>query len=137
MPIGPHIDATIARSLAIVQSMRFSNWRCSVEQPAKSTDIAITTIVLILGPIMYTRAKTYEHKSKAKRITYRPLRTFKEMAEEFGVTTNALRTAMINSRHEPPKKLLHTSSLTCANSYYDPAEMRAWWKLHTSSVEPR
>jgi hypothetical protein len=67
-----------------------------------------------------------------------PLRTFNEMADEFGLKIGQLRYHMANSEHSPPQpKIRSHSSLSVTNNYYNPSEMRAWWKLHKSSVKPR
>ena len=55
----------------------------------------------------------------------KPLRTLKEMAEEFGVTVNSLR-ALIG-HHDGPKPVLK-HDCTVRNTWYDPAVLRAWWK---------
>ena len=59
-----------------------------------------------------------------------PLRTFTEMAEEFGLSAKQLSAHMKNSTAEAPSaKIVSKNQLTHTNSYYDPQEMRAWWSL--------
>jgi hypothetical protein len=136
IPIGPHIDATIARSLAIVQRMRFSNWRCSVEHPAKPTDIAITTSDENLKDRAMPFPKTFANvRQNTKHSAPRtPLRTFQEMAEEFGVSAKQLSGMISRANGTFPKARFTHNALSATNSWYDPAEVRAWWKLHKSSV---
>lgn len=58
----------------------------------------------------------------------KPLRTFKEMAEEFGVSVSTL-SGLMATRSGPQPRLNHSGG--CAqtrNKWFDPDEMRAWWK---------
>lgn len=58
----------------------------------------------------------------------KPLRTFNEMAEEFGVSSPVLRQAL--SRDGAPKpEIRHKSNYSeTTNSWYEPVAMRKWWK---------
>lgn len=60
------------------------------------------------------RIKTQGHR--------KPLSTFTEMAEEFGIPTQTLN-RLIGHHHGPKPK-----TKGARNSYYDADEMRAWWK---------
>jgi len=53
------------------------------------------------------------------------------MAEEFGVTSKQLSGYMNSSIHVAPKPVLrHNKNVSrSAVTYYDPEEMRAWWRL--------
>jgi hypothetical protein len=64
----------------------------------------------------------------------KPLRTFKEMAEEFGITELLLRSKLQHSKNAPKPVLVHKNVRTCSNSWYNHAEMRRWWK---SIQEPK
>ena len=57
-----------------------------------------------------------------------PLRSLKELAEEFDVTVPALR-AFIRHHNGPMPVLKSGSGNTVhRNTWYDPVEMRAWWR---------
>jgi len=65
-----------------------------------------------------------------------PARTFREMAEEFGLAPGQLRWQMGNSKHEAPAPVLcSTNNLGASNKYYNRQEMRNWWKLHSADKE--
>ena len=68
-----------------------------------------------------------------KNHSHKPLRTFREMAEEFGVRESTLR-GLLSRRNGPKPELTSVSSRSVRNSWYDPAEMRRWWK---SIQEPK
>jgi hypothetical protein len=62
----------------------------------------------------------------------RPLRTFKELAEEFGLTPHQLTGEMSQTHvpHPEPAKINGITRLSHHNSYYDPNAMRVWWAKH-------
>lgn len=63
----------------------------------------------------------------------RPLRTFAEMAEEFGLKPAQLRAFMGKSKHAPPMpRIQRRCAFQSARTYYDPRELRAWWIRHNS-----
>lgn len=64
----------------------------------------------------------------------KPLRTFKEMAEEFGITEGLLKSRLQRSENAPKPVLVHKNARRCSNSWYNHAEMRRWWK---SIQEPK
>jgi hypothetical protein len=64
----------------------------------------------------------------------KPLRTFKEMAEEFGITELLLRSKLLHSKGAPKPVFVSKNSRTCSNRWYNHAEMRRWWK---SIQEPK
>jgi hypothetical protein len=64
----------------------------------------------------------------------KPLRSFKEMAEEFGITEEILRGRLQHSENAPKPVFVHKNARSCSNRWYDPAEMRRWWK---SIQEPK
>jgi len=73
----------------------------------------------------------FGERTKKGRKALPPLRTFTEMADEFGLTVSQLRWNMSNSAHSPPEpKIRSKGNLSRSNYYYEPAEVRAWWKLH-------
>lgn len=57
----------------------------------------------------------------------KPLRTLKEMSEEFGITLVSL-AMLIKNRNGPKAKYSTGLSSTKRNTWYDPDELRAWWK---------
>ena len=56
----------------------------------------------------------------------KPLRLLCEMAEEFGVSANQLR-GIIGHSPDAPKPKLNSHS-KAAHIWYDPDEVRVWWK---------
>ena len=56
----------------------------------------------------------------------RPLISFREAAEEFGVSLGVLRYAM-REPGSPNAVTVKGGGLTSQNSWYDPEEMRKWW----------
>lgn len=71
-------------------------------------------------------ALTQEQRKNMGRGQGKPLRSFRELAEEFGVSMPKLATEL--AKHPGPKaKLVHRHGGTHTNAWYDPAEMRAWW----------
>jgi hypothetical protein len=62
-----------------------------------------------------------------------PKRTFKEMAEEFGVSVNSLRG--IWSQHGGPKSDLNQHGPSGGTSWYDPKVVRAWWATVPEEVK--
>jgi hypothetical protein len=57
-----------------------------------------------------------------------PLRTFREMAEEFGITEGLLKSRLQRLENAPKPVLVHKNVRRGSNSWYDPTEMRRWWK---------
>lgn len=67
---------------------------------------------------------------KSDRAHYRPLRSFKELAAELGVTVAVLRVAMARKSMVPPPKAVEDAQKKKIGSrqrYYDPKEFRLWW----------
>jgi hypothetical protein len=58
-----------------------------------------------------------------------PLRTLREMAEELGVSAQRLNFCLKHSTCSPPAPVLKHANRP-RNTWYDPVEMRAWWKRH-------
>jgi hypothetical protein len=80
----------------------------------------------------------FGERTKKGRVPLPPLRTFTEMAAEFGLTIAQLRYQMAHSEHNPPAPRIRShSGLSVSNKYYDPAEMRAWWKRHNRNSPDR
>lgn len=66
-----------------------------------------------------------------------PKRTFAELAEEFGLSRYGLTQRMRRSTQNPPKPTLKCRGSMTTNdvTWYDPAEMRAWWKREQSTTK--
>lgn len=62
-----------------------------------------------------------------------PLRSFRELADDYGVTLSKLST-LFASHHGPAAKL-KSNGIAQRNSYYDPAEVRAWWDKLPANVK--
>lgn len=63
----------------------------------------------------------------------KPLRSLKELAEEFGVTPNSLKMKMQHDPEAPkPKYATGGSSTTRRNTWFDPEEVRKWWKARNA-----
>jgi hypothetical protein len=72
----------------------------------------------------YRKTKKFDFTNKSTYNT--PCRTLGEMAEEFSVSTRTLSNLII-SRNGPQKRLIQ-KNLDGKVSWYDPIEMRKWWK---------
>jgi hypothetical protein len=59
--------------------------------------------------------------------TKKPLRSARELAEEFGVSIFKLAT-LIKTRNGPAPKIKHRQGAIVKNTWYDPKEIRTWWK---------
>jgi hypothetical protein len=57
----------------------------------------------------------------------KPLRTFTEFVEEFGVPKGVLQYALTEDG-APKVVLTQANKRTTNNRWYDPQEMRQWWK---------
>ena len=70
------------------------------------------------------------------RKRYKPLRTGKEMAEEFGISYKSLAALLGCDKNSPKPELnMHNHSATAGVVWYRPTEMRKWWKSRTTSAE--
>lgn len=60
----------------------------------------------------------------------KPLRSIRELAEELGVKPKSL--AAIMAKNNGPKGRYRTGTGATGgkNTWYDPEEVRAWWKQH-------
>jgi hypothetical protein len=69
-----------------------------------------------------------QHQARVKKDGYRkPLRTLRELADEFSVTPAKL-TQLIRL-HEGPEAVLRVRSTNkTQNSWYEPLEFRRWWR---------
>ena len=75
-------------------------------------------------------------RTKKGSVPRLPLRTFTEMAAEFGLTNAQLSYQISISEHNPPKPCIRShSNLTVSNRYFDPKEMRTWWRRHNNGGE--
>lgn len=63
----------------------------------------------------------------------KPLRSFSEMADEFGLTPKQLSAAFLHARQRPLPAVVFVSKSTTSNSWYDPQAFRAWWALEQES----
>lgn len=60
-----------------------------------------------------------------------PLRTHKELAEEFGVSITKLSHEIKRSAHLVPLPITRCKS----GLWYNPLEMRRWWRAHTEPLD--
>jgi len=74
--------------------------------------------------------KFYEQANKGKR---EPLRTLKEMADEFGLSPQALR--MFMHHHDGPDMALDSRGCSVRGTWYSPTEMRRWWRGLTKEAK--
>lgn len=65
-----------------------------------------------------------------KQVGRVPLRTLRELAEEFGLTPTKLSREMGKSPDAPHALTKPSNQTNLAGCYFNPAEMRAWWKKH-------
>ena len=64
----------------------------------------------------------------------KPLISAKELANEFGVSIEKLGSMIGKSSIPPPKKVFVSGHGSTRNSWYEPKEFRAWWKLVNKST---
>ena len=62
------------------------------------------------------------HAGKSRK----PLRTFRELAEELGLAAGQLRQAMATSKIPAPQPVMKAQG-SVRNTWYDPTEVRKWW----------
>ena len=74
---------------------------------------------------MFTEPSQYFKRKNRK--PNRPLRTIKEMADEFGVTYQSLASWIYYKNGPSPRYKTGSPRLT-HNTWYDPVELRKWWK---------
>ena len=70
----------------------------------------------------------YEQKWRSKEGPRKPLRTIKEMAAEFGTTRQTLAGYLAHHGGPVPKYVTGNSRIRTRNTWYDPDDLRAWWK---------
>ena len=60
----------------------------------------------------------------------KPLRSLRELAEEFGVAHKTLQAKLSRCKDAPKPRYSTGSSKTASqqNTWYDPDEVRAWWR---------
>ena len=73
------------------------------------------------------------HFRPGEKTRRKPLRSFSEMADEFGLTPMQLRAVFFHARQRPLPAVVLVSRSTTANSWYDPQAFRAWWALEQES----
>jgi hypothetical protein len=64
-----------------------------------------------------------------------PLRTSRELAEEFGVTTHAFALSLAHAADAPKPVLVKKGNAHAAN-WYNPKEVRAWWSKRKEAAAP-
>ena len=62
-----------------------------------------------------------------------PLRTFKELADEYGLTVAELRSRAAHGCIPFPRPFIKS---TYSGSYYRPSEVRAWWEATQNKESP-
>ena len=63
----------------------------------------------------------------------KPLRTFKEMTDEFGVSPGVLMAAL-RDEGAPSAEMQHFGKNSGNNRWYEPVAMRRWWALRTEKI---
>jgi hypothetical protein len=64
---------------------------------------------------------------KPSKVPRKPLRSFKELADELGVTHQVLQGAL-RAADAPQPLLSKPSGKTRRDTWYDPDQFRAWWR---------
>lgn len=64
----------------------------------------------------------------------KPLRTFTEMAEEFGASRNVLGAALKDEGAPKPAFTHLGGGWKITNTWYEPIEMRKWWKARNEKA---
>lgn len=62
----------------------------------------------------------------SKRQKHPPRISFREMCDEFNVTSGVLVSALRDK--DSPKPLFKTANMTLVNTWYNASEVRKWWK---------
>ena len=73
-------------------------------------------------------------KTTRKTAAREPLRTFKELAAELGLTANQLAGRFSTSPVAPPKPVWEALGKS-RQSYYQPSAVRAWWAAHQQAPQ--
>lgn len=73
-------------------------------------------------PLLKTQA-TLRKRDGIKRP---PLRTAKELADEFGIDIRKF--GGLLNRKDAPKGVVRNKSFSTSNTYFEPNEVRRWWK---------
>lgn len=71
-------------------------------------------------------------KLNFSRIKHKPLKTFREMLDEFGVSRGVL-TYALRDQDSPKPKFIYATNGSPRNTWYDPIEMRKWWELRKAA----
>lgn len=58
----------------------------------------------------------------------KPLRSLKELADEFGIKPQSLKMKMQHDPEAPKPKYATGGTTTPRNTWFDPEEVRRWWK---------
>jgi len=77
-------------------------------------------------------ARVFSARKNSGKPAREPLWTFVEMAEEFGVSQNQLRSKM-KDPNTPKPQFVKRSHSAPTRSYYKQSEMRKWWQTQTAS----
>jgi len=74
-----------------------------------------------------TNVRMLDYKGRGRK----PLRTLREMADEFGITPKAL--ARYIYLRGGPQSHMKTKRLDTSNTWYEPGELRTWWAKQPES----
>jgi hypothetical protein len=75
----------------------------------------------------------YTTMNRLKGQKREPLRSFVELAAELGITANALRGHLAQTKLERPRPQLKNKRKGSV-SWYLPSEFRAWWAAHCELI---
>ena len=64
---------------------------------------------------------------------HKPLKNFHEICEMLGVPEINVKAKMVR-KDRPKPKIVHRSNSFGKNSWYDPVEFKAWWKMVQDDV---
>ena len=92
----------------------------------------VTKLHVTLKQTMSKESMVQFYRRSANGGTRKPLRTITELAEEFGLTLRMLTARMGHSGDAPNPIPSAGNSNSNQNTWYDPDEMRRWWREYLS-----
>ena len=85
------------------------------------------------SPIVRANNYRYSIRRNKSAAPRQPLRTFKELADEYGLTVAELRSRAAHGCIPFPRPFIKS---THSGSYYRPSEVRAWWEATQNKESP-
>lgn len=77
---------------------------------------------------LYGKDWSQSRERKRAGVKLPPLRTLREMADEFGISYQSLIATMKHFPGAPESTMKVRNNATGENTWYEPVAMRRWWK---------